>query len=183
MTLLEQVEREHQSALAKIATYRNDSTLGKFTDWLLSTDQNPWSFLDSNWASQMNSAQGVADLLDCLHHALVDDGDVEFAINKHQELVIVFENRFDDDFDSQNYKVLDIDIDQFGELRDQYELARLQQCFAHDSARFGVDWAVEHYQQYQLFSKDWPEVCALQIEKWRKIRSDLLTWSELDCTL
>lgn len=65
------------SMLSRTEDYEKDFvTLAKF---LVETDINPWGFMPIGWESSKDSAQSFECFLNCLHHAMVDDGDVCFV--------------------------------------------------------------------------------------------------------
>lgn len=193
MNKFEEFQQNYEKSVATIKRFLNpDLTqtpqMHKLVQWMLETDANPYAYLPETWASALGSAQGFANLLYHIHHAIYDDGDICFvAVNAEPR--IVFAHPSDQDFrervlseqekqlaktkvfgreQSYTIEVLAIEPNEFGELYDAYYLADLQRCFSTDAARFGIDFAVEHYNHYQLFSEDWPETCAEQIAKWEK---------------
>jgi hypothetical protein len=44
--------------------------------FILESEINPWQYLPSGWEGSLYSAQNTESLLNTIHHALVDDGDM-----------------------------------------------------------------------------------------------------------
>lgn len=83
-----------EGALERIEQYRNDETpdMRLITRWLMDTEANPYGFLERSYARFFETAEGFAGLLQIIHHALVDDGEISFvAVNGRP--MIVFAHR------------------------------------------------------------------------------------------
>ena len=195
MLRLKEIEKNHQEALESIQLYLNcDSPeMVAITKLLLETDVNPYSFLPHNFAGVFDSSYGFNSLLNTIHHALVDDGDISFPIvNKQPKISFVYKHQ-------DNY-VEHILTDSEKEMRDRWGTEyTVEQCkdvfdfiekfetfnnkevyrwFVTDAARFGIDWAAEKYEGYARYNWDWetdPEVLK-EIEEFRDkmIKSGLM---------
>jgi len=55
-----------------------DRDFVKLAKFIIETDINPWGFMPAGWEGAKSSAQSFEGFLNCLHHAMVDDGDVCF---------------------------------------------------------------------------------------------------------
>jgi hypothetical protein len=80
--------------MERISAYRDDPDpeMRRLTRWLIDTDANPYGFLMWSNAAAFDNAQGFARLLDVIHHALVDDGEISFVAVQGRPM-IVFANR------------------------------------------------------------------------------------------
>ena len=191
MSRFEKFQKSYNESISSIERML-DSTdkpeLAALAQWMMTTDANSYAYLPHNWAGHMSSAEGFASLLHCIHHALYDDGDIAF-VTVNNEPRIVFVSPHEDNFRdyvltdqekeiekrpifgatrSYDIQVLDIKADQFGPLYDEYWEQDLQRCFSMDVARFGAEYASEHYIRYKCFSDKWVDICKDQISKWSK---------------
>jgi len=187
MHRLEKFAAAYDEALKTIETFRTDAQNGdlrKLTEWLLATDANPYAFLPEDWAGSMGTAEGFADLLNHIYHAVFDDGDLA-VVRVNGEPRLVFACPHDDGFEERclcsteksirqrrdfkfTVEVLDIDVNDFGDIYNQYQVTDLQRCFAMDAARNSIKFANEHYKMYACWTDKWAEECADQIAKWAK---------------
>lgn len=177
MNTFDKFQKNYDDAIKSIKKFLEpteyDPSMHELVKWMMETDANPYSYLPHGWAGSLESAQSFASLLNMIHHALYDDGDITF-VTVNDEPRIVFVWRHDDNFknyvlsdtekdivkrygeDSYDIKVLDIKPSEFGPLYDIYHKNWLKECFISD-ARRGVNWAAEHYRQYKLWDESWIE--------------------------
>lgn len=180
MNKLEQFDKVHAEAIERIQQYLSIPEDSYYHDmvclvkWLLETDQNPYQYLQQEVAGWTGSATGFVSLLDLIHHALYDDGDIEFVkVNGQPKIVFVW--RHDDGFydailsDSDKalaarkglkaediVEVLDINnTREFIEECEKYQLKHIQKCYITDAARRGLQFADAHYSQYKCWEEDW----------------------------
>lgn len=180
MNKLEQFDKVHAEAIERIQQYLSipedsyDHDMVCLVKWLLETDQNPYQYLQQEVAGWTGSATGFVSLLDLIHHALYDDGDIEFVkVNGQPKIVFVW--RHDDGFydailsDSDKalaarkglkaediVEVLDINnTREFIEECEKYQLKHIQKCYITDAARRGLQFADAHYSQYKCWEEDW----------------------------
>lgn len=86
----------YEAAVEKIKAYRSDKheDMRLITEWLLTTESNPYDYLMLSDARSFDSAERFSGLLHAIHHALVDDGEISFvAVNGRP--MIVFANRYE----------------------------------------------------------------------------------------
>ena len=100
MKRFELFDFNHQQSISEINEYLTstkdyDKETITLIGWLLETDHNPYSiFHDMYDANGMSTSNGFAGLCNCIHHALVDDGDICFpVINNHP--FISFKDKYD----------------------------------------------------------------------------------------
>jgi hypothetical protein len=122
----------------------------------------------------MSDAVGFASLCGHIHHALVDDGEINFiAVNGSPRITFLerwiegFEDRVltdqERDFKAngiggrkREYTVSYFDgVASFIAAADLYEAESLKKCFLWDARRQGVDFAVEHYGKRPFFQQAW----------------------------
>lgn len=179
MNKLAKFEQAHQSAMRIIQSYRDieegsyDYGMVCLVEWMLKTNINPYQYIDRRYADLTNTSTGFLSLLNIIHHALYDDGEIEFVSIDGQPKM-VFANRYDDDFYSvilsDNEKerfeetgrpitdfvgVLDIEPKEFIDLCEQYHKSHIQKCYIMDAARNGVRFADTHYSSYDCWEEDW----------------------------
>lgn len=195
MNRFQKFESSFNQAISAIKTYLETNNhregMDGLTEWLLTTDANPYSYLPESWAGFIGSAEGFASLLNIIAHALYDDGDITF-VTVNGEPRIVFTNQYDENFrdlvlsrqekeiekrnifgKSSRYEiqVLNIKPQDFGKLHDSYERNRTKQCFIHDAALKGLEFATKHYKSIPHWDDDWPVSCKEEIEQRTKIFS------------
>jgi len=161
----------------------DEKSMDGLVRWMLETDANPHGFLPEGWGGSLSTAEGFAGLLNHLHHALYDDGDVTFVTVDDQPR-IVFAHRFDEFFRERvlteqeislerdnarqprwklEYKieVLDINPSEFGPLYDQHHTAWLRECFLGDSRHGDIEYNANHYRKYKQWNESWIEEARL----------------------
>lgn len=153
-----------------------DNDLGKLSRYLLTTERNPYNIFNEGY-----SQENISDFL-CLvyelNHSLYDDGDITFySVNGAPRISLKYD--FDDDDylsdfektllekykDSQNQfpdtedynlyecNILDIDIDSWIILSEEYHKEDIKQCFLSDYD--GEQSAIAHYKKYKCFDESW----------------------------
>jgi hypothetical protein len=187
MRKLKEFEKAYREALKNIAAFCDDLELGELTRWMLETDANPYAYLPEGWAGALETAEGFSSLLNHIHHAVYDDGDITF-VTVNGEPRIVFAHQADSDFREavlsqqekdlekrpifgklrpQEIEVLnDLKPSEFGKLYDAYQEKDLRRCFSIDAGRLGIDFATGVYNRYTCFSQNWEQECAEEIKKW-----------------
>ena len=177
-------ERNYKQALKDIETYRRAEATQTIAEWLLTTPASPYEFLPAGWGNALSSPGETSGLLAVIHHALVDDGEIEFvSVNGMPR--IVFCNQHEDNFrevaltQEEQQKanveltVLDCTADEFGELVDAAATAQHKRCFAMDAAIHGVEFAVKHYVGSCWYDPSWIEELQPEIERRKKFYSDV----------
>jgi len=180
-------KKVYEEAVESIKRFIDDpSDMNELAAWLMTTDANPYSYLQECYADRMSTAEGCDGLLAIIHHAVYDDGNITFVKVDNQPR-IVFAHKHDDNFrklvlyvqeqeiekrlifgKTRQYEleILDIKPNDFPKIYNDYQLKELQKCFSCSAGRNGIDFAVENYKKYACFSEDWVEICADEIAKW-----------------
>jgi hypothetical protein len=145
---LADLDLKHRKAFAVINKHLNDpdKDVRKLVRWLAETDANPYTILHENWAKAYDSAENFAALCRHIHHALVDDGDIEF-VTVDGEPRIVF-TRFDEP-DFRNIALNDIEKEfektgRYDGSPIHYDIQRLS----------GVDAFIEERARYEQEYRD-----------------------------
>ncbi len=172
MLRLKNIEENHQNALKEIQDFLNDECpeMRAITKLLLETDVNPYGFLPKEFASGFNTSSGVASLLHVIHHALVDDGEISFPV-VNGEPRIIFISRWEDNYEEYvlnetekhfkrergNTYIIERcgDVFDFIEKFEEYNSNEVKRWFITESARFGINVAVELYSRYAKFDPEW----------------------------
>ena len=179
MSKFDQFQKNYDEAIETIKLFQQpgeyEPQMNGLVNWMLESDANPYSYLPENWAGHVSSAEGFASLLNMIHHAVYDDGDITFVtVNGGPR--IVFVHQMEDNFrkyvlsrqeqDMENnpryraayeIKVLDIEPNEFGPLYDAHMVEEIKGWFENDAWAHGVDWAAGHYRKYKLWNEAWVE--------------------------
>lgn len=180
MSKLEQYQKIYDDAIKVIKEYQKDPKMSKITNWLLETDANPWGIFPNN-GDALGSAENFAGLLLSIHHTLFDDGEICFPViggwprivfRHHTEATIEdctteTERNPIYGYDSNEEIVFLKTIDEFIEVYDKQWLENMKNCFAVDVDIHGLDYAIEHYSKYKLFSQDWIDECETRTKELR----------------
>lgn len=173
MNRLEVFEQNHLEHMEKIKKYLTSSEpeMMAFTKFLLETPANPYAILPEHWAGCTESSSGMRSLLNHIHHALFDDGEISFPIvNGEPKIVFVYSN--DDDYENyalnwtqqhfRDTRGVTYDIEQCQDVFDfivkcnEYYRMDVLRCFVTDAAMRGITFAVNHYgSNYANFDPDW----------------------------
>lgn len=161
---------------------KRDELMSDLVEWMLNTDENPYAFLPEGWAGSLSSAEGFASLVQCMHHAIYDDGDITFlTVNGEPRISFVWRHEdnlrnyvlttIEKDMESREQveyeiKILDIKPNEFGLIYDQFKLEDMKERFARDAAGDGIEDTVKEYSRYKQFNPAWVEECADDIKKW-----------------
>lgn len=183
MNVIDKFKPSFDSAVAYIEKMRKDKDIGIFVEWLLNTKVNPYGFLSEKWAGFIICAEGFESLVHHIHHAAVDDGEMEL-ITVNGEPRIVFAHRYESYFrkvalssteqelekhnkefagkHNKTFKLYEIkflerDINTFGQLYDEYYKKDIKRCFLLDAKVDGLDFAIKHYKEdyADLFEEAW----------------------------
>lgn len=179
----EQFQQAYNEALDTINEFLkpsdNEPQINGLVQWMLETDANPYAYLPKEWASSLYTAENFADLLNYIHHAVYDDGDITF-VTVNDEPRIVFANQHEENFrdhvlnnqekeveknlicgryNNYDIKVLDIEPNEFGALYNTFQRDHIKRCFIRDSTRFNVEWAANLYREYHCWDENWITEC------------------------
>lgn len=188
MNRIQAMEQRHRDAVATIEQYRRSdlAEMRAITEYLLDTDANPYSFLPHEWAGAMETSTGFEGLLNTIHHALVDDGDISFPIvNGMPRIVFIWQHEenyadyvlSDTEKDMQKRWGSEYNITQCKDVMDwiarhqEYNRKDIRRCYIQDAARQGWEFATEHYSRYANFDPDWEfdEAVVSEVEKIRNV--------------
>lgn len=138
MNRLDLYEKTHKAALANIERHlTNENSMQPLVAWMLSTEIDPYVYLPEGVASNTDSSTGFSNLLNLIHHALYDDGEITFAtLNGQPRIAFCWEGEpgFEDAVlghpmysNEANFeiKVLNIEPIEFGKLAEEYRKKQL----------------------------------------------------------
>lgn len=160
---------DFQLVLSNIESYRVNSLMDDFTDWLLYTEANPYSFLPEGYEESLFNPYDTLSLLRQIHHAVYDDGEITFLTVNGQPR-IEFANKHETDFNRMFEKhttraigytrkaeieILDIEINDFPQICEDNHSENIKGCFMLDANQFGIESAIGHYSNYKVFDRDW----------------------------
>lgn len=174
----------HQNAMDFIRSALTDdgkwSDVRGIVKWMLATDANPYSYLKEPWSIKTCNAEGFASLIHHIRHALYDDGACTIVtVNKEPRILFHYgspnlkelalsdteknmeehmkplREEFGMEGEQYEIKVLDINLNDFGQHYDAYYETKIKEWFTWDAERHGVEFATKHYSEYQLFKPEW----------------------------
>ena len=191
MNKMKKFDMAHEASMRMIQSFRDieegayDYGMVCLVDWMLETNINPYTYLDKRYAEWVNSSTGFLSLLNTIHHALYDDGDIEF-VSVDGQPKMVFANRHDDNFydavlnssdigmgvrkgstPDEMVEVLDITPQEFIDLCNKHHKDHIIKCYITDAARNGVAFADSHYSSYDCWEEWWRDEYADEIQ-WQK---------------
>ena len=171
-------KKVYDEALACIEQYRsNDSEpeMQALTKWLLETDRNSYGFLIRNGGA-LSSAESFSSLLNYIHHAIYDDGDITFATVNGEPRIVFSE--YDDDFRDHALSEIELEYDnnatgsyeikklkdgfEFINTFDTYDKARARRNFEYDILTIGIDSAIEKHKDHKNFCAEWIQKAVLE---------------------
>lgn len=177
MNLIDRFAQSHEYALGEIQDYLTSNKFTKMNvlvEWLITTDANPYFYLQEHEAKLVHtSAQTFVDFLRKTEHALYDDGEITFVAVKSCPRIVFADQDDNKNFiylalnwreldslefkgpESVNLQVLNILPNEFGSIFDEWHRNELKKLFLFDAKRHGLDLAISHYQEYQLFDQNW----------------------------
>ena len=159
MRAISMFKQLHQDAMDTIQHYLFVPEMQELVDWLLTTDANPYGFLPVGWQDSYTSAVHFASLLNNIHHAVVDDGEMIF-VSVQGEPRILFVDRWATDIRTlamtqaeqvndtrraehglsrYSVEILDITANEFGKHYDAYYVAQIKRWFLRDTRKYLVE--------------------------------------------
>ena len=173
-------EKSYNDAVESIKRYQADEDVGVLVNWMLNSDENPYSYLDDSHAHLLSTAEGFSFLSSILHHALVDDGDVTFfSVDGQPQILFVHQCDLKDykEFKRKSYKIIEVDgrpkldyewvdsdiviFKDYHEWIDAIEIYAtndLKRCYLSDKECHGEEFATKHYSQYKRFNPEWKKL-------------------------
>lgn len=164
-----ELEESHNIAMREIGEYlHTPSSMQPLVEWILSSDMSVYDYMPREWANEMFRSEGVADLLGAIHHALYDDGEIEF-VKVNGKPFMVFYGKWNEDFvdyvveqftheaDTEKLyymEVLPKDPGQFVELLKQRWLRQLKGYILWDAGqKGGWDFTVSMHSGKHMFDQ------------------------------
>lgn len=145
-----------------------DSEFGRFALHLLITERNSCFIINSNY--HKDDANNFASLLRDIHHALIDDGELtfylvddtpRFSLDNNFDIeycLLDIESKLAEDFKDDpecQYvcKILNISIDEWIKLSEEYYIKNLKEMFLFDM-QLNPE-LLENYKKYEFFDENW----------------------------
>lgn len=173
----EEFEKSYNDSIESIKRYQSDEDVGILVNWMLNSDDNPYSYLDDEHAHLLSTAEGFSFLSSILHHALVDDGDVTF-LSVDGQPKILFVHKYDlKEFKRKDYKIVEVNrkpklvdelvdseiviFNNYHEWIDAIEIyatKELKRCYLGDKECHGEEFATSHYSKYKRFDPEWKKL-------------------------
>lgn len=172
VSVLERYLPVFDRAIANIVYYQSrDDGIGKFVNWYLENDYNPYNFITDQWAGSLSTAEGLSHFLLVLAHALYDDGDVCFpVINGRPRIAFVCQRDFSPEYaltkfelessvTDKKVKMFLTSIEDFMDFFDRAEEARIMRAFKFDysccTTLLEKGNIIESYRKYKFFNESW----------------------------
>ena len=143
----DRVEKAHKEAIEYIRFMLKDPELGDFINWMMNTEENPYSYLPEGWASATYTSTGFSSLVHVINHAWYDDGDISFVTVKGQPR-IAFAHPTDEWFEKEclssserdyldisNISILEVLPSAFGPLCEQHSEKRAKESKEMETRR------------------------------------------------
>jgi hypothetical protein len=162
---------------------RFQSGFGGLKNHFFGSEASPYSYLPRSRAGLTNTAEGMLDLINEIHHAVYDDGDITFVLFNGCP-VIIFACQHEADFTdkvvkafshasdrrkSYTVEAVEDSISEFVDrLRDYFE-KEMRRHFITTTSIYGVEFAKDLYSEYSGYDKLDIEQC-LQEAKELKMR-------------
>jgi len=84
-----------------------DKDFIRLANAIINTNENPWSFMPKNWEGSLSTATNCYSFLSCLHHAMIDDGEV-CLFQDGKDYKIIWEDIWNDNSKKkENHFILD----------------------------------------------------------------------------
>lgn len=149
-------------------TISEDSEFGRFALHLLTTERNSSFIINSDYYK--DDANNFADLLRNIHHALMDDGEITFYLVDDvprfsleynfdiNNCLLSIEKKLSEDLKDTiecqyNCKILNVSIDDWIKLSEEYHIKNLKEMFLFDM-ELEHD-SLEYYRKYKDFNENW----------------------------
>ena len=165
---INEYRKNFEEAIAEIELAMNtDNSIQPLVRWLMCSEANPYSYLPRSRAGLTNTAEGMLDLINEIHHAVYDDGDIAFALFNGCP-VIIFACQHEADFadkvvkafshasDRRNFNTVEVVGDSISEFVDRlqnYHEKEMRRHFITTVSVYGVEFAKYLYSEYSGYGK------------------------------
>lgn len=166
--LLEKIEENHLSCIKEIKKYLNSQKkdIAFLTKYLLSTELNPYVFLEKKWADNFYSSSGFLSFLQEIEKSIYYSKEICFPIIDGVPKII-FKNQ--KNFDSTKYQeeIGDTDlnkkifflekIEDFIYEHSCHQLQIAKEHFFHQSQIYGLEKTIQEFKEKDFFDNTWIE--------------------------
>lgn len=181
---IDEYRKNFEEAIAEIELAMNtDNSIHPLVRWLMCSEVSPYGYLPRSRAGLTHTAEWMLDLLNEIHHAVYDDGDITLVLFNGRP-VIIFACQHEAEFadkvvkafshasDRRNFNTVEVLGDSIQEfvdrLQDYYE-KQMRRHFIKTASIYGVEFAKDLYSEYSGYDKLDIEEC-LQEAKELKVQ-------------
>lgn len=165
---INEYRKNFEGAIAEIELAMNTAnSIQSLVRWLMGSEVSPYSYLPRSRAGLTNTAEGMLDLINEIHHAVYDDGDITFVLFNDRP-VIIFAYQHEADFTdkvvkafshtsdrckSYTVEVLGDSIQEFVDRLQDYHEKEMRRHFITTTSMYGVEFAKNLYSEYSGYDK------------------------------
>ena len=165
---IDEYRKNFEEAIAEIELAMNtDNSIQPLVRWLMCSEASPYGYLPRSRAGLTNTAEGMLDLINEIHHAVYDDGDITFVLFNGCP-VIIFACQHEVDFadkvvkafshasdrrKSYTVEVVEDSISEFVDRLQNYHEKNMRRHFITTVSMYGAEFAKEHYSGYSWYDK------------------------------
>lgn len=165
---IDEYRNKFEEAIAEIELAMNtDNSIQPLVRWLMCSEASPYSYLPRSRAGLTHTAEGMLDLINEIHHAVYDDGDIAFALFNGCP-VIIFACQHEADFTdkvvkafshandrrkSYTVEVVEDSISEFVDRLQDYFEKEMRRHFITTTSIYGVEFAKYLYSEYSGYDK------------------------------
>lgn len=182
------IKENYEQSVKNIELLLNGSEpeLTDFFNWLNTTEVNPFFFLPKHHAYAFDTAEGFEELLNEIHHAVIDDGEI-CMVKTFLGYRIIFQDPYEENFKEVVYNLTfptktpmtppleefkfelfnKSRIHEWGQLMEEEFIKMIKSAFAMDVVKYGEKHAVENYRNYSSFDENWLVTEKDRIDKWK----------------
>ena len=184
---IDEYRKNFEEAIAEIElTMNTDNSIQPLVRWLMCSEASPYSYLPRSRAGLTHTAEGMLDLINEIHHAVYDDGDITFALFNGCP-VIIFACQYEADFvdkmvkvfshasdrrKSYTVEVVEDSISEFVDRLQDYHEKNMRRHFITTASVHGAEFAKEHYSGYSWYDKLDIEQCLQEAKELKARRGE-----------
>lgn len=184
---IDKYRKNFEEAIAEIELAMNtDNSIQPLVRWLMCSEASPYSYLPRSRAGLTNTAEGMLDLINEIHHAVYDDGDIAFALFNGCP-VIIFACQYEADFTdkvvkafshasdrrkSYTVEAVEDSISEFVDRLQNYHEKNMRRHFITTASMYGAEFAKELYSEYSWYDKLAIEQCLSEANELKMRRGE-----------
>lgn len=130
----------------RIGQCLNDPSYGKLVEWLLETQTQPCDFLPEEYAGSLNNIHNFDNLCGEICRSQYTYPEMIFVlIDDEPKIFFDEENNILNKFATSKVTFLEIEPNDFGKIRDEYDKSWIKKCFLNDAKKLGKGYAAGLY--------------------------------------